>query len=121
MLKTKYGLSLEQYDEMLLKQNNTCFICEKPSPNDRNLSVDHCHLSEPLRVRSLLCTNHNSVIGYCEDDVLLLCKSIAYLMLHHPDRYQHIKSFDTTIKDLVELNRHKLVKVEPTHELIKRK
>lgn len=93
-LKTKYGLSIEQYDVMKTSQNNTCFLCGE-APDIRNLCVDHCHSTG--KIRSLLCRAHNTMLGNCSDDVMMLSKAIAYLIFHHPDRFGHIKSFDDII------------------------
>jgi hypothetical protein len=96
-LKTKYGLSMEQYAEMMERQGNTCFICDSPQTGERNMCVDHCHSTG--KVRALLCTTHNTLLGNCGDDVVMLCKAIAYLVLHHPDRFGHITSFNEIIFD----------------------
>ena len=46
-LKYRYGITEEQYDQMLEKQNHTCAICnEKPKGN---LAVDHCHTTGKVR------------------------------------------------------------------------
>src|ERR1700746_1973849 len=48
-LKTKFGLTLEEYDQMVDDQNGVCFICGNPetskdrSGNIRPLSIDHDH------------------------------------------------------------------------------
>lgn len=63
-LKTKFGLTLEQYDAMLARQGGRCAICRKP-PRRINLAVDHDHKKKgrPIdAVRGLLCTFCNK---YC--------------------------------------------------------
>lgn len=54
-LKTKYNITLEQYNELLTKQNNVCAICKlyNVRSHEKNLSVDHCHAAG--KVRGLLC------------------------------------------------------------------
>jgi len=42
-----------------------------------SLSVDHDHVTG--RIRGLLCRQHNSLLGYMDDDVDQLRKSIEYL------------------------------------------
>lgn len=61
----KYGISPEDYSEMLQKQNNLCAICGKHQSNlTRSLAVDHCHISG--KVRGLLCPVCNSMLGWYE-------------------------------------------------------
>jgi hypothetical protein len=83
LLKSKYGLSLEQYTTMLKNQNGVCAICNKPeSYKDRSgniglLCVDHCHLSG--QVRSLLCRRCNMAIGQFTDDPVVIQRAVNYL------------------------------------------
>ena len=50
-----YGISEEEYRNMILSQNNLCAICNEPSI--KTLHIDHSH--ETGKVRGLLC---NTVI-----------------------------------------------------------
>lgn len=75
-LKTKYGLTLEDYEEMLEAQGGGCLICGSKG-GERGLAVDHSH--ETGKVRGLLCLNCNAGIGNLRDDVELLKKAIKYL------------------------------------------
>lgn len=53
-LKSKYGISFEDYECMLLKQNESCAVCNKHYSLFKNsLHVDHNHKTD--RVRGLLC------------------------------------------------------------------
>jgi hypothetical protein len=70
-----YGLSLEDYNALLLRQNGACAICERKS--DRTLCVDHCHSTRV--VRGLLCRTCNLGLGYFRDEAALFRKAIAYL------------------------------------------
>ena len=79
-LKKLYGITAEEYDAMLESQGNVCAICKKPQPTKRRLSVDHDH--ETGKVRGLLCTTCNLVLGYHETDWLEKAK--AYLRRHSP-------------------------------------
>ena len=82
-LKIQYGITPEQYNELILKQNNLCAICNEPeSSKDRNgnikkLSVDHCHKTG--KVRRLLCNQCNKGLGCFKDNTELLKKAINYL------------------------------------------
>ena len=51
-LKKLYGLTVEQYEEMLRVQNGCCAICKQPQRGKRkHLCVDHCHKSNELPTR----------------------------------------------------------------------
>jgi hypothetical protein len=75
MLEAHYGMSVEQYDAMVEYQGGLCAICNtKP---DKALYVDHCHLTG--RVRSLLCSSCNSMLGFARDDPDVLEAGGGYL------------------------------------------
>lgn len=72
----QFGLSIEDYEGMLAKQNGTCQICCEP-PGVRRLAVDHCHVSG--KVRGLLCINCNHALGKMKDSPELLEAAAQYL------------------------------------------
>lgn len=78
-LKKKFGISPEQYDELLRKQDSRCAICGayEGDKSKRKLAVDHNHKTK--EVRGLLCTKCNMGIGYLKDDVQILKNAIGYL------------------------------------------
>lgn len=80
-LKTRYGVSVEKYSEMLVSQGGRCAICgaENPEPSNRKgyFSVDHCH--ETGEVRGLLCTRCNSGIGMLGDSPRNAMRAYLYL------------------------------------------
>lgn len=64
-LKVNYNLTEEQYNEILISQNNQCFICGKfDSEMKKRLAVDHDH--ETGKIRGLLCDNCNGSLGWYE-------------------------------------------------------
>jgi hypothetical protein len=76
-LRTKYGITLIQYNEMNKAQGGVCALCSKP-PKSRNLDVDHCHKTG--RVRGLLCPTCNSaILGHIESKGITLEQLAAYL------------------------------------------
>ena len=81
-LKRKYDMKLEEYNEILEKQNGVCDICNEPESGSRNnfLAVDHSH--ETNKIRGLLCTTCNRAIGLFKDDIEVLEKAIKYLKKH---------------------------------------
>lgn len=76
-LKTRYGISLAEYDAMVQRQGGKCAICQKTK---RRLDVDHHHASD--QVRELLCRSCNIGIGYLQESVEVLEGAIAYLKRH---------------------------------------
>ena len=87
-LRKNFGLSIEDYEQMLIKQNNVCAICEKPETfihhmtnEPAALAVDHCHKTN--KVRQLLCRNCNSAIGLFHEDVKVMQNAINYLETHN--------------------------------------
>jgi len=81
LLKSRYGITTEQYDSMLLAQNGACAVCKTNTAGGRGtesrLAVDHDHATG--RVRGLLCSMCNQGIGMFKDDPSLLTKAIEYL------------------------------------------
>jgi len=78
-LKTKYGITLEDYDRMYKKQEGLCGCCGEPN-KETYLCVDHCHSTK--EVRGLLCRMCNKSIGSLGDTVEGLQKAIDYLEKH---------------------------------------
>lgn len=72
-LKSKYGLTIEQYEELLSKSNHQCQMCEATE----NLCVDHDH--ETNEVRGILCKTCNTGIGFLKHNKEILNKGIEYL------------------------------------------
>ena len=71
----KTGVTDEQYQTQLLKQNGVCAICGNTCT--KALAADHSHVTGTFR--GLLCNACNRGIGYLKDDVVLLQKAIDYL------------------------------------------
>lgn len=77
-LELTYGITLEEYNDMLAKQNNCCAICSiVPDKGNRRLAVDHDHLTG--KIRGLLCDNCNNGLGRFKDRPDLLQKAASYL------------------------------------------
>lgn len=76
--KHRYGITLEDYNRMFLDQNGCCAICEKhQSEFDKRFAVDHDH--ETGKVRGLLCSYCNKLLGLALDKPELLIASANYL------------------------------------------
>lgn len=78
-LKREYGITVEFFNQMNLKQNGVCKVCEKPERHKtkKKLSVDHCHKTGI--VRGLLCHRCNVVLGLINEDLNVLDKINSYL------------------------------------------
>ena len=78
-IKKTYGITYEQYEELLEQQNHCCAICKSKVSSSRTsrLFVDHCHSS--LEVRGLLCSSCNHGLGLFKDSPTLLKRAIKYL------------------------------------------
>lgn len=77
LLKRLYGMSREEYFDMLEKQGGVCAICDEPSGGGRYLAVDHDHATG--MVRGLLCGNCNNGLGRFKDNPARLRAAAAYL------------------------------------------
>lgn len=83
----KYGITLEQYELLLLLQNGKCYLCQFASGKNKRLTVDHDHSCCPTLpacgkcVRGLLCTGCNRhVLGWAaRDKVEFFHRGIEYL------------------------------------------
>ena len=65
-LMSRYGITLDQYNEMLEAQDGVCAICKKMCTTGQRLAVDHDH--ETGEVRALLCKGCNFKVGQIEKD-----------------------------------------------------
>jgi hypothetical protein len=79
-LKTKYDITLDQYDDMYEEQQGRCAICGTDQPGGRgnHFAVDHDHLTG--QVRSLLCEGCNTGLGKFKDNPDLLRSAQLYLL-----------------------------------------
>lgn len=82
-LKSRFGITLEDYSKMLKEQNYACKICGKLESdnlvhgNFSSLSVDHCHNTG--KNRGLLCNQCNRAIGMLLDSPELLRRAADYI------------------------------------------
>lgn len=91
-LMKRFGISIEQYNEMYSVQKGLCRICGNPETaisrktgRPLALSVDHCHAAEKngnMKIRGLLCGQCNTLLGSAKDDIQRLESAITYLKSH---------------------------------------
>lgn len=89
MLVHNYGMTSNEYDEILKLQNGVCWICQRPPKEGGNkLAVDHLHSKGEKkrnprekrgRVRGLLCWHCNAALGKFDDSVTKLRRAADYL------------------------------------------
>jgi hypothetical protein len=81
-LRRKYGISHNDYLELLEAQNGRCAICGTDVSGGKGaFHVDHCHNSG--QIRGLLCHSCNVGLGHFNDQESLLLKAALYLHNHH--------------------------------------
>jgi len=75
-MMSRYGITIEEYDVMLKRQNYVCAICQNKCSTGKRLAVDHDH--DTKKVRGLLCRKCNRGLGHFRS-VEDLRKAILYL------------------------------------------
>jgi hypothetical protein len=79
-LMRSYGITIAQYDAMFAAQGGRCAICLSDKPRGsrgRHFAVDHCHSTG--KVRGLLCSHCNTVLGKMNDNPDTLLRAVDYL------------------------------------------
>jgi len=88
-LRHSYGITIQEYNEMLDYQNGKCATCGTTEPGGRKSGrgggtnvfvVDHCHTTG--KVRGLLCHSCNRAMGLLGDNVHIIEEMIKYLQKH---------------------------------------
>lgn len=79
-LRKNFGISLEDFDAIILAQGGVCAVCRQPFRHKRHPHVDHCHTTG--KIRGVLCSQCNTGIGMLRESALIMHSAIAYL-----DRY----------------------------------
>lgn len=86
-LKRQYGITLEQYNQMLEEQNGVCAMCFEPETvkshhtgEVRYLAVDHDHKTG--KVRGLLCFRCNTMLEHFDKDIDKIKAVLAYIKEH---------------------------------------
>lgn len=70
----RYGLTIKQYDEILIIQNYSCATCGN---NTETLCIDHDHITG--QIRKLLCRNCNIALGLLKENKQTILNLLEYL------------------------------------------
>lgn len=85
-IKKNFGITKEQYTNLLEYQQSSCAICGKQHEDVKGsrLYVDHCHTTN--KIRGLLCSHCNLGLGHFRDDTELLHRAQKYLIRSRYER-----------------------------------
>ena len=81
VLKSVYGITLDDYNKMYAAQEGLCAICGSDRSNSdrsKRFYIDHCHKTG--KVRGLLCVHCNWLLGNAKDSVDILGNAANYLL-----------------------------------------
>lgn len=86
-LKNKFGITLEQYDQLLEEQDYSCAICKKHEGEfNRKFAVDHAHTGSDHipegMVRGLLCWSCNRLVIGKQTNPDIFQRAADYLRRH---------------------------------------
>ena len=84
-LRAKYGMTVADFDKMLVDQQQCCALCHEPMELGGRIRplravVDHDHVTGV--VRGLIHSRCNKLLGFAEDSVDRLAFAISYLRSH---------------------------------------
>jgi hypothetical protein len=76
--KSKYKITIETFNQMLLNQEYRCKICNEHESNlNKILNIDHCHKTG--KIRGLLCHKCNVLLGFARDNKDILLSAAKYI------------------------------------------
>jgi len=73
-----YGITWNDYEQMLDEQNGVCAICGSENKSGKKLYVDHDHYTG--KVRGLLCVKCNGGLGFFNDDINIIESARRYII-----------------------------------------
>jgi hypothetical protein len=104
----KFNITLDEYEELLVKQDHQCAICGCADGSDKHnglrtkqLSVDHDHTTGI--VRGLLCNDCNRAIGQMQDNAELLRRAATYLELYAAEQEKAVAVAEDCLSELMKL------------------
>lgn len=86
-LRATYNITLEEYNILFFQQGGLCAVCSQPetvidpyTKQVKYLAVDHNHKTD--KVRQLLCSDCNTLLGVLEKDPNRVKLLVKYLKKH---------------------------------------
>lgn len=78
----KYGLTVQQVEDMIAGQGGKCAICQLTPTGNRQAGwhVDHDHSTG--KVRGMLCYRCNLTLGISQEDIFRLQRCLFYIRYH---------------------------------------
>jgi hypothetical protein len=89
-LKSKFGITEEQYWEMNRAQGGVCAICKFPCVSGDKLCIDHCHITG--KIRGLLCRNCNLALAAVNEDENLIYSLLDYIREYNDKAVVQLRS-----------------------------
>jgi hypothetical protein len=91
-MKKNYGITPDQFDAMLAKQDYGCGICgiTKVTSKLGNFHIDHNRKTG--KVRGLLCPQCNTAIGLLKETPDLFHKALSYLVEHNSPKNTQLEA-----------------------------
>lgn len=87
LIKT-YGITLQDYADLMSKQDGKCAICRQPAlgghTSTRSLHVDHNHKTG--KVRGLLCHKCNPALGQFNESIERVSAALEYLKAYETQK-----------------------------------
>lgn len=75
-IKSRYGLTKEEYDRLIISTGNICSLCNNEFINNK-YCVDHCHSTG--KIRGIICDRCNKALGLVKDSKTTLMNMLNYL------------------------------------------
>lgn len=119
-LKLRFNISINEYNDLLAKQNSQCGICKSnlifSQNNPKSPCVDHCHTTQ--KIRGILCRMCNSGLGGLKDSPELLRNAVLWITgnkkpsslepapiptIHNRKKYVLKKEYGLTLKQYLDL------------------
>jgi len=76
-LMARYGMTIQEWDELFVRQGCVCAICGTDKTGKHGWHTDHCHVTN--KVRGILCGRCNQMLGHASDDSSRLRMAANYL------------------------------------------
>lgn len=75
----KYGITIKEYEDLLIFQNNACAFCKKPASSfKKRLSVDHDHRTGAIRALVCFYCNKFKIGRFTVQDAETLVGYLSY-------------------------------------------